>query len=55
MAEFEVRARIACCARLQHFLHANPTAVPAIVLLLGVAVFGLIVGSRFLSSPSTCR
>jgi fructose transport system permease protein len=32
---------------LQHFLHGNPTAVPAIVLLLGVLLFSLIVGGRF--------
>ena len=49
VAEFEVRAK-SPLRKLQHFLHANPTAVPAIVLLLGVAAFGLIVGSRFLSS-----
>src|SRR5260370_26787826 len=49
VAEFEVRAK-SPLRRLQHFLHANPTAVPAIVLLLGIAAFGLIVGSRFLSS-----
>src|SRR5262249_49415203 len=48
VAEFEVRAR-SPLQKLQHFLHANPTAVPAIVLLLGVAAFGLIVGPRFLS------
>ena len=49
MAEFEVRAK-SPLRKLQHFLHANPTAVPAIVLLLGIAAFGLIVGSRFLSA-----
>ena len=47
VAEFEVRAR-SPLQKLQHLLHANPTAVPAIVLLLSVAVFGLIVGPRFL-------
>ncbi|MCK0197626.1 ABC transporter permease [Ancylobacter sp. 6x-1] len=36
--------------RLQHLLHANPTAVPAIVLALGVIGFSFIVGGRFLSS-----
>ncbi len=36
--------------RLQHFLHANPTVVPAIVLLLGVTASGLAVGQRFLST-----
>jgi fructose transport system permease protein len=49
VAEFEVRAR-SPLQKLQHFLHANPTAVPAIVLLLGVAAFSLIVGARFLST-----
>ncbi|SFH83556.1 ABC transporter permease [Bradyrhizobium sp. Gha] len=48
VAEFEVRAK-SPLQKLQHLLHANPTAVPAIVLLLSVAVFGLIVGPRFLS------
>ena len=33
--------------QLQHFLHAYPTTVPFIVLLLGVAVFSAIVGARF--------
>lgn len=48
-AEFEVLAH-SPLQRLQHFLHANPTAVPAIVLALGVVAFSLIVGSRFLST-----
>ncbi|MGH6904423.1 MAG: ABC transporter permease [Geminicoccaceae bacterium] len=33
--------------RLHHFLHAYPTVVPFIVLLIGVAVFTTLVGSRF--------
>ncbi|MCL7999657.1 ABC transporter permease [Brucella sp. 21LCYQ03] len=33
--------------RVQHFLHKNPTAVPAIVLLLAIALFSMIVGGRF--------
>src|SRR5260370_27833768 len=48
-AEFDVSAQ-SPLRKLQHFLHANPTAVPAIVLLLAVAAFSLIVGSRFLSA-----
>ncbi len=48
-AEFDVSAQ-SPLRKLQHFLHANPTAVPAIVLLLAVAAFSLIVGSRFLST-----
>jgi fructose transport system permease protein len=34
--------------RLQQFLHAHPTTIPALVLLLGVAAFSLLVGHRFL-------
>jgi fructose transport system permease protein len=34
--------------RLQHFLHNYPTAIPFIVLLLGVALFSALVGQRFL-------
>src|SRR3954470_21440370 len=49
VAEFDVRAK-SPVQKLQHFLHANPTVVPAIVLLLGVAAFSLIVGARFLST-----
>ena len=49
VAEFDVSAK-SPLRKLQHFLHANPTAVPAIVLLLAVAAFSLIVGSRFLSA-----
>ncbi len=33
--------------RLQEFLHAYPTAVPFIVLLLGLVVFSVLVGGRF--------
>ena len=34
--------------RVQHFLHSHPTAIPAIVLLLGVILFSIIAGGRFL-------
>lgn len=34
--------------RLQHFLHSHPTAIPAIVLLLGVILFSIVAGGRFL-------
>ncbi len=33
--------------RLQHFLHANPTTIPFIVLLLGVLLLRVVVGGRF--------
>lgn len=36
--------------RLQHFLHANPTMVPVIVLVLSVAAFGVIAGGNFFSA-----
>jgi fructose transport system permease protein len=49
VAEFDVSAK-SPLRKFQHFLHANPTAVPAIVLLLAVAAFSVIVGSRFLST-----
>jgi fructose transport system permease protein len=35
--------------RLQHALHSNPALVPLIVLLLSVAIFGAILGTRFFS------
>jgi fructose transport system permease protein len=34
--------------RLQHFLHNYPTAIPFIVLVLGVVLFSALVGQRFL-------
>ncbi len=36
--------------RVQHSLHANPTLVPVMVLLVGIAAFGIIVGERFFNS-----
>ncbi|WP_119388594.1 ABC transporter permease [Taklimakanibacter lacteus] len=33
--------------RAQHFLHGNPAAVPLIVLVLSVSVFGAILGAKF--------
>ncbi|MEM7695128.1 MAG: ABC transporter permease [Pseudomonadota bacterium] len=34
---------------IQHFLHQTPAAVPLIVLILSILVFGLVLGSRFFS------
>jgi fructose transport system permease protein len=34
--------------RLQHFLHAHPTAIPAIVLVLAIVLFSFIAGQKFL-------
>jgi fructose transport system permease protein len=36
--------------KFQHFLHSSPAAVPLIVLLLSVAIFGSILGSKFFSA-----
>jgi len=36
--------------RLQHFLHSNPAAVPAIVLAAAIIIFGLLKGDRFFSA-----
>jgi fructose transport system permease protein len=36
--------------RIQHFLHSTPAAVPLIVLVLSIAVFGVTIGGRFFSS-----
>ncbi|MGP2491700.1 ABC transporter permease [Mesorhizobium sp. PUT5] len=33
--------------QVQHFLHEYPTAIPFIVLIVGVAIFSVIVGGRF--------
>ncbi|MGG7516852.1 ABC transporter permease [Allorhizobium undicola] len=38
--------------KFQHFLHGSPAAVPLIVLLLSVGVFGAILGSKFFSAFS---
>ncbi len=35
--------------RLQHMLHSSPALVPLIVLLMSLAIFGLLLGSRFFS------
>jgi fructose transport system permease protein len=37
--------------RFQHFLHSNPAAIPLIVLLLSLLLFGLVIG-QVLSPPS---
>lgn len=48
LARFDAPKRGAL-GTLQHFLHANPTMVPVIVLALSVAVFGMLAGERFFS------
>ncbi len=34
---------------IQHYLHANPTLVPVIVLMASIAVFGFLAGDKFFS------
>lgn len=36
--------------KIQHFLHSNPAAVPLIVLVLSIVIFGLAIGERFFST-----
>ncbi|TCL72271.1 ABC transporter permease [Rhizobium sp. BK251] len=36
--------------KLQHFLHSSPAAVPLIVLVMSLIVFGLILGGKFFSA-----
>ncbi|MFN7027580.1 MAG: ABC transporter permease, partial [Pseudorhizobium sp.] len=36
--------------RVQHYLHSNPAAVPLIVLVLSIALFGLVLGGKFFSA-----
>ena len=38
--------------KLQHFLHSNQAAVPLIVLILSIAVFGILVGGKFFNRLS---
>ncbi|MGQ0484775.1 MAG: ABC transporter permease [Hyphomicrobiales bacterium] len=33
--------------RAQHFLHGNPAAVPLIVLVLSISIFGFVIGAKF--------
>ena len=36
--------------RVQHYLHSNPAAVPLIVLVLSIVLFGLMLGGKFFSA-----
>ncbi|MBF9041755.1 ABC transporter permease [Rhodobacterales bacterium HKCCE4037] len=51
VAEF-VDTRRGFVHRLQHTLHTNPALVPLIVLVASIAIFGILLGSRFFS-PGT--
>lgn len=49
VATFESHER-SFIGRIQHALHSNPASVPLIVLVLSLAVFGVLLGSRFFSA-----
>jgi fructose transport system permease protein len=49
VAEFEHHRRTGFGTKIQHALHQTPALVPLIVLILSIAVFGLLLGSRFFS------
>ena len=36
--------------KLQHFLHSSPAAVPLIVLIMSLVIFGLLLGGKFFSA-----
>jgi len=48
VAEFDDHKR-GLVGRFQHMLHLNPALVPLIVLVLSVAIFGVLLGSKFFS------
>jgi fructose transport system permease protein len=49
VASFETHEQ-SLVERAQHFLHSNPSAVPLLVLVLSIIVFGVVVGERFFSA-----
>ncbi len=48
VAEFDDE-RTGLVHKIQHTLHVNPALVPLIVLLLSIAIFGVLLGSKFFS------
>lgn len=49
VASFEEQG-VSALKRVQHFLHSTPAAVPLIVLVMAIVIFGLSIGSKFFSS-----
>lgn len=49
VASFESQD-VSLLKRAQHFLHSTPAAVPLIVLILSIIIFGVAIGGRFFSS-----
>jgi len=48
LAEFEVGNR-GLIGNIQHWLHQTPAAVPLIVLIASILIFGVLIGDRFFS------
>ncbi|KQZ49470.1 ABC transporter permease [Rhizobium sp. Root149] len=51
VAQFDTHDKTAL-QKFQHFLHGNPAAVPLLVLLMSVIIFGSILGTKFFSAFS---
>ncbi|MGY5777810.1 ABC transporter permease [Rhizobium sp. LEGMi135b] len=49
VASFE-RNDVSLLKRVQHFLHSTPAAVPLIVLVLAIVIFGITIGGKFFSA-----
>lgn len=49
VASFDTNDKTAI-QKFQHFLHSSPAAVPLIVLVLSVAIFGIVLGGKFFSA-----
>ncbi|WP_349957362.1 ABC transporter permease [Rhizobium sp. ZPR3] len=49
VASFE-RNDVSLLKRVQHFLHSTPAAVPLIVLVLAIMIFGITIGGKFFSA-----
>ncbi len=47
VAEFEVKPGI--IQSVQHWLHRTPAAIPLLVLIISIAIFGLVLGQKFFS------
>ena len=49
VASFDTEKKSAV-EQAQHFLHASPAAVPLIVLIMSIIIFGVLAGSKFFSA-----
>ncbi|MCB5204905.1 ABC transporter permease [Neorhizobium sp. T786] len=49
VASFDTHER-SVLQKCQHFLHSSPAAVPLIVLIMSIAIFGMLLGTKFFSA-----